>query len=113
VARYRLTIRHGSRVEREEFDDLDDAIAAVKERAGAIQREGPLDEISALRDYEAGDRVHARLELSIGGLLRGRDVGIDVRGDGALIPYTGVVNKRPLEPRDGETAFDALREALR
>ena len=33
-------------------------------------------------------------------------------GDGALVPYTGVVRKRGLEPPDGETAFDAVREAL-
>jgi hypothetical protein len=33
-------------------------------------------------------------------------------GDGALVPYTGVVRKHRLEPRDGETAFDAVREAL-
>jgi hypothetical protein len=112
VAKYRLTVRHGSRVEGERFDVLDDAIAAMEDRASAIQREGPLGEISALRDYEPAQRVHARLELSTGGLLRGREVGIDVMGDGALVPYAGVVRKRVLEPRDGETAFDAVREAL-
>ena len=34
-------------------------------------------------------------------------------GDGALVPYTGVIRKRRLEPRDGQRAFDAVREALR
>jgi hypothetical protein len=52
------------------------------------------------------------LELSTGGVLRGREVGVDVMGDGALVPYAGVVRKRRLEPRDGGTAFDALRTAL-
>ena len=33
-------------------------------------------------------------------------------GDGALVPYTGVVRKRRLEPGRGESAFDAVREAL-
>jgi hypothetical protein len=77
-----------------------------------IRDEGPLDEINALRDFGPGARVHARLELSTGGLFRGREAGVDVMGDGALVPYVGVVRKRGLEPRDGETAFDAVRRAL-
>jgi hypothetical protein len=109
---YRLTVRHGSRVRRESFDSLDEAIEAMEQRSREIQGEGPLEEIGALRDFEAGQRVHARLELSIGGVFRGREVGIDVMGDGALVPYTGVIRKRWLEPPDGETAFDAVRDAL-
>jgi hypothetical protein len=112
VATYHLTIRHGSNVAKERFEDLDGAIGAMEERVREIRRDGPLGEINALRDYEAGQRVHARLELSTGGLFRGRDVGIDVMGNGALVPYTGVVRKRRLEPRDGETAYDAVRGAL-
>jgi hypothetical protein len=112
VSGWRLVIRHGSRVDREAFDNLDDAIAAMERRAEEIRGEGPLEEVSALRDFESGERVHARLELSTGGVLRGREVGIDVMGDGALVPYVGVVRKRRLEPREGETAFDALRQAL-
>ncbi|MGH2925593.1 MAG: hypothetical protein ACRDK1_06425 [Solirubrobacterales bacterium] len=68
--------------------------------------------MNALRDYEPGQRVHARVEISTGGPLRGREVGIDVMGDGTLVPYAGVVRKRPLEPSEGETAFEAVREAL-
>jgi hypothetical protein len=112
VADYHLTIRHGSKVAKERFDDLDLAIGAMEERVREIRREGPLGDINALRDYESGQRVRARLELSTGGFFRGRDVGIDVMGDGALVPYTGVVRKRELEPADDETAFDAVREAL-
>ena len=112
MARYRLTIRHGSSVESEHFEGLDEAIAAVEEHVREIRREGPLGEINALRDYEPSQQVHARLELSTGGVLRGREVGVDVIGDGALVPYAGVVRKRRLEPRAGGTAFDALRTAL-
>lgn len=112
MAAYHLTIRHGSQVSKERFEDLAGAIGAMEERVREIRREGPMDDINALRDYEPGQRVHARLELSTGGLFRGREVGIDVMGDGALIPYTGVVRKRRLEPRDGETAYDAVRGAL-
>ena len=96
----------------ERFASLEEAVEALERRARQIRSEGALDEVGALRDFEPGQQVHARLELSTGGLLRGREVGLDVMGDGALVPYTGVVRKRRLEPRDGETAVDAVREAL-
>ena len=112
MAGYRLTIRHGSKVARERFDDLGAAIEAMEQSVREIRREGPLKELTGLREYRPDRLVHARLELSTGGLWRGREGGIDVMGDGALVPYIGVVRKRQLEPRDGETAFDAVREAL-
>ena len=112
MASYRLTIRHGSKVRKQQYGDLDSAIEAMEQSVREIRREGPLKEINALGDYEPYRRVHARLELSTGAPLRGRQVGIDVMGDGVLVPYTGVVRKRELEPRNDETAFDAVREAL-
>jgi hypothetical protein len=105
-------IRHGPRVGRESFGSLDEAISAMELRVNEIRAKGPLDELSALGDYEPGDRVHARFELSAGGLLRGREAGVDVMGDGSLVPYVGVIRKRKLEPGDGQTPFDAVREAL-
>lgn len=113
VATYRLTIRHGPKVARERFDDLDRAMDAMEGRVREIHSEGPLREINALRDYEPGERVKARLQLSTGGVLGGREVGIDVMGDGALVPYAGVLRRRRLSAGDGGTAFDAVREALR
>jgi hypothetical protein len=99
-------------VKHERFASLEQAVVALEQRARQIRHEGPLDEVGALRDFEAGQQIHARLELSTGGVLRGREVGLDVMGDGALVPYAGIARKRRLEPRDGETAFDAVREAL-
>ncbi len=99
-------------MERDTFASLDGAIAAMESRVREIRREGPLEEVSALRDYESGDRVHARLELSTGGLFRSHEAGVDVMGDGSLVPYVGVVRKRKLEAADGASAFDAVREAL-
>jgi hypothetical protein len=107
---YRLVIRHGAAVEREAFDSLDDAIYALERHVEQIRAEGPLEEVSGFREYEPGERVHARLELSTGGLLRGREAGLDVMGDGALVPYSGVVRKRKLEV-DG-SPFNAVRKAL-
>ena len=109
---WRLVIRHGSRVKRESFDNLNDAIEAMERRSREIQEEGPLTTVKALRDFEPGQQVHARLELSTGGILRGREAGLDVMGDGALVPYTGVVRKRKLEASGDRSAFDAVREAL-
>jgi hypothetical protein len=112
VATWRLVIRHGSKVRHESFGDLDAAIAAMEERAKDIRREGPLDEISAIRDYAPAQLVHARLQLSVGGRLRGREAGLDVMGDGALVPYVGVVRKRRLEPEADQSPFEAVRAAL-
>jgi hypothetical protein len=112
VAKWRLVVRHGSQVRHETFDDLDAAIAALEDRAKDIRREGPLREVSAIRDYGPGQQVHARLELSTGRLLRGREAGLDVMGDGALVPYVGVARKQRLEPQGDQSPFDAVRAAL-
>jgi hypothetical protein len=37
---------------------------------------------------------------------------MDLMGDGTLVPYVGAVRKEPLEPRQGESPFDAVRAAL-
>jgi|SRR5215208_3054842 len=112
MPKWRLVIRHGPRVDHEKFDDLDAAVVAMERRSDEIRSEGPLRQISVLRDYEPGQRVHARLELSSRGFLLGKEAGIDVMGDGALVPYVGVVRKRRLETGSGQSAFDAIRGAL-
>jgi hypothetical protein len=109
---YQLTVRHGSQVDRERFDDLDEAVAELRRRAEEVRGEGPLETVSAFRDYEPGKRVAARLELSSGGWLRGREAGVDVMGDGTLIPYAGGVRRKPLESGQGRSAFEAVRKAL-
>jgi hypothetical protein len=108
----KLTIRQGARVFRESFDGLDDAIAALEREADAIRGEGGLESISMLRDFEPGERVAARLEISTGRLLRGRAVGVDVMGDGSLVAFSGGITRSQLEPRAGESPFDAIRRAL-
>jgi hypothetical protein len=112
VAPYRLTVRHGPRVAHERFGDLDEALTAMKRQTQLIRQEGPLEEVSAIRDYGPGQRVHARLELSSGGLFRRRAAGMDLMGDGTLVPFVGVVRKEPLDLRNGESPFDAVRVAL-
>ena len=112
MTRWKLTVRHGSEVGHESFEDLDEAVAGLRGRAMAIRSGGPVQRASGFRDYEPGDQVHARLQLSGGGLLRKRVAGVDVRGDGEFIPYRGAIRREELDPTSHETPFDAVREAL-
>jgi hypothetical protein len=65
-----------------------------------------------LREFEPGERVAARLELSTGRWLRGRAAGVDVMGDGSVVAFRGGMTRSELEPRDGESPFDAVGRAL-
>ena len=113
MSRWKLTVRHGSDVSREEFEDLDNAVAELRRRAGEIGAEGPLEELSVLRDFEPRDQVHARLEISGPGLLRPPTAGIDLRGDGSVVAYSGGIRREELKPQRGGDVFDAVRDALR
>lgn len=112
MARYRLTVRHGPEVAHERFDDLDEAVAAMKRQTQVIRQDGPLEEINAIRDYGPGQRVHARLELSSGRLFNRREAGMDLMGDGTLVPFVGVIRKEPIELSDRDSPFDAVKAAL-
>jgi hypothetical protein len=112
LAGYKLTIRHGPKVDREKHATLDAAVDSMREHAGRIRAEGGLPEISMFRNYEPGVRVHARLEISTGGPFRGSDAGVDVMGNGALVPFTGGVRRSPIETAEGESPFDAVQAAL-
>ncbi len=109
---WKLTVRHGPEVERRSFDGLDEAVAAMRERALAIRAEGPVGKVSGFRDYEPRDQVHARLQLSGGGMLRRATAGVDVRGNGEFVPYSGGVRREELDPSGHETPFDVVRETL-
>jgi hypothetical protein len=112
VSRWKLTVRHGSDVEHAVFDDLDAGVAAMRERAMAIRAEGPPGTVRGFKDYEPGDQVHARLQLSGRGFLRKPTAGIDLRGDGTFVPFRGGVVREELDPRHHETPFDLVRETL-
>ena len=110
--RWKLTVRFGPEVEHASFGDLDQAIAAMRERALAIRSEGPVKSASFVRDYAPGDQVQARLELKGRGLLRRPTAGVDVRGDGTFMPYRGGVGREELDPSHHDTPFDLVRETL-
>jgi hypothetical protein len=68
--------------------------------------------VSALRDFTPHDQVQARLQLTGKGLLRKPTAGVDVRGDGAFVPFRGGVAREELDPTEYDTPFDVVREAL-
>jgi hypothetical protein len=85
----------------------------MRERALAIRSEGPVRPVKSLRDYEPGDQVHARLQLSgRRGLFRKPTAGVDVRGDGTFVPFKGGVAREELDPSHHDTPFDLVRETL-
>jgi hypothetical protein len=95
-----------------EFDDLGEAVAAMRERALAIRSQGPARPVRSLRDFAPAQQVHARLQLSRGGLLRRSVAGVDVRGDGTFVPFRGGVVREELDPSHHDTPFDLVRETL-
>jgi hypothetical protein len=99
-------------VDHESFDDLSEAVAAMRERALAIRAEGPVRPVRSLRDFEPGDQIHARLQLSGRGLFRKPVAGVDVRGDGTFMPFKGGVAREELDPTNHDTPFDLVRETL-
>ena len=111
-ARWKLTIRNGSEVEHRSFEDLGEAVAAMRERALAIRSAGPARVVNSLRTFGPEDQVRARLQLSGRGLLRKPVAGVDVRGDGTLVPFRGGMGRVELDPSRHETPFDAVRETL-
>jgi hypothetical protein len=109
---WKVTVRHGSKVDREKLGSLDEAIEEVRRRVDEIRREGTLPEVSAFRDYAPDQRVHARIEVSGPGLLRGHEGGVDVMGDRTVVAYTGAIRKQAIESDSIDHALERLREAL-
>lgn len=110
--RWTLTFRHGPRVERDRFDRLEDGIADLQRRIEEVRSEGPLGSAKMFREYEPGRRVQARGELSRGGVFRSVTAGIDLMGDGTLVPFRGSVLRRLLEGEEETDPFEALRTVL-
>jgi hypothetical protein len=94
------------------FEQLDQAVDAMRERALAIRAEGPVKPVSSLRDFGPEQQVHARLQLTGPGLLRKPVAGVDVRGDGTFMPYRGGLRREELDPSGHDTPFELVRETL-
>jgi hypothetical protein len=111
VARYTLTARVRGKVTRERFDELAQALDELERRGHALQGRADADVVggSLVRRFEPEEQVTARLELSGPGRVR---AGVDVRGDGSAVPFTGRVLRKPIERRRDESAYDALRRTV-
>lgn len=112
VAAWKLTVRVGPDVEHISYEGLDEAVAAMRARALEIRAGGPMKPVAGFKDYEARDLVQARLQLSGGRFMRKQVAGVDVRGNGEFVPYSGGVRREELDPTGHETPFDAVRETL-
>jgi hypothetical protein len=89
----------------EAIDDLETELRSV---ASVIAR-APRVERALGRDYEPAEQVAVRGELRGPGGLR---AGVDVRGDGGMEAFTGVIRRRPVPRREREDAWAALRREV-
>jgi hypothetical protein len=110
MGRYTLTTRVRGKVEHERFEDLGAALSALEREGHRLQGRADADSVGGtlMRRFEPGDQVTARLEIS----GRGAKGGVDVRGDGTAVPFTGRVLRKQVHRGSGESAYDALRRAL-
>jgi len=99
-------VRTGPRVEKHRAATPDEALD-LAEREARVLANGPRrGTVSAIaREYSAQQQVAGRVELAGPGVR----AGIDVRGDGSAEAWTGRIRRTPIEPRDGEDAYAALR----
>lgn len=109
---WKLTVRYGSDVSRQGFDDLDQALDAARKAADEVIADGSLGEVKAIRDYEPSQLVNARIEISGKGLFRPPTAGIDIQGDLTVIAYQGGVRRDPLEGSNITQALKSVRMAL-
>jgi hypothetical protein len=89
-----LTERIRGKVSRRRFADLDAALVALERRGYELEAQA-----------DGSGRVVGRLELDV-------KAGVDIRGDGTAVPYTGRIRRREIERVRGESAYDALRRIL-
>jgi len=111
---WRLTVRAGPKVDRREFDALDEALSELEARGRELARQAPRHAVDLkVKRFEPVQQVIARLELAgPERLIPSVRVGVDVRGDGSAEAFRGRYRRSLLERRAGEDAFATLRRAL-
>jgi hypothetical protein len=112
MSAWRVTERVRGKVNRDSFGSLDDALGNLAERVDGHARAADAEPEGGglMRRIDPVQQVVARLELA--GPRRVR-AGVDVRGDGSSEAWTGRFRRDLVDQRDGESAVDALRRALR
>jgi hypothetical protein len=111
---WRLTVRAGSRVDRDRFDELDPALDALERRGRELAETAPRGAIDTkIREFEPVQQVVARLEVAgPQKLLPQARAGVDIRGDGSTEAFVGRLRRVVIEQSRGEDAFAALRRAM-
>ena len=104
---YRVTARVSGKVSKDEYETLNQALAALERAVAGARREGAVSFLG--REYSPERQVAGRFELKGPDGVR---AGVDVRGDGTEQPYFGWIRKQVIEKRSGETAVQALRREL-
>jgi hypothetical protein len=112
ASRWKVTVRSGSDVSREGFDDLDEALAAAEKAVDEALADGPLPTVKAFRDYTPDQLVKARIEVAGKGFFSPPVAGVDVHGDGGMLAFSGGVRRKPLEADDRRQIFSAMRAVL-
>ncbi|MGB2852581.1 MAG: hypothetical protein WBC01_13050 [Solirubrobacterales bacterium] len=113
MAAFTLTIRSGPSVERESHETLEDAVGALRDHVEAIQATDNLPAVKMLRTFEPGQRVKGRVEISTGKIFRRREAGVDVMGDGSIVPFIGGSARDHLDPPEGADYARMIAAALR
>jgi hypothetical protein len=110
-SRYTVTVRSGSKVKRERFQALDDALAAMQRRGDELARDAKVRPTGGglFRKIEPVQQVAARLELRGPGGLR---AGVDVRGDGSSEAFMGRLRREVVALAGDESPYAALRRRL-
>jgi hypothetical protein len=101
-----LTVRAGSKTTRSRFDGLEPALGAVEAQARELVPSRPTRKRYR---FEPAEQVIARIELT--GPNRAH-AGLDIRGDGSQVAFTGRFRRRVVETGEDETAAAALRRVL-
>jgi hypothetical protein len=113
AAAFRVIIRRrNGKTEKRRFSTLGEAVDDLETELRSVSSviaRAPRVERALGREYEPAEQVAVRGELRGPGGVR---AGVDVRGDGGMQAFTGVVRRRLLEPRDREDAWAALRREV-
>lgn len=109
-----MLVRTGGKVRRERFEEREAALAALEAAGSELARTGRREELDLrYRTYAPGELVAGRVEVrGPARLLSGLTAGVDVRGDGTVEAWRGLVRKRIIAPRGGESVYAALRREL-
>jgi hypothetical protein len=112
--RWKLTVRVGSKVKRNTFTAVAEALDELEARALDAARTAPDEVVDAkFKRFEPAEQVVARLELAgPERFVPSVRAGVDVRGDGSMEAYRGRVRREVIAAHGSENPLTALRRTL-